>query len=213
MIGRREMNKIVRFHALSSILLLLLCQEAHAQNDPKSVIRKDEVPTAALQACSIFRDKDHMETASKFPRHIDFGERTVQSGGITGYEYLYFLNNGSNQKVKAIVAVMPSGRPILNPRHLHFDYGPIPILSELSLRVAEILWTAKENDYSVKFTERNKVQRSYELFCSNINGQETPSERIFVDVMFESNMFSKYRIRGKRIFAEWYDAEHRSHGK
>lgn len=201
------MKKIVGHQVFSWILLLLLCQQAIAQNN-----RKDETSTAALQDCSIFREKDHMEMASKIPRHIDFGERTVQSGGITGYEYLYFLSNGSNQKVKALIAVMPSGRPILNPRYLHFDYGPIPILSELSLRVAEILWTAKANDYSTDFTERNKVQRSYELYCSNVNGRETPSERIFLDVVFESNMFSKYRIRGKGIFAEWYDANYQSHG-
>jgi hypothetical protein len=186
---------------LASLLLLFfsLCNVAKAADKPQQ-----SYANKSLDTFSIFRPKDNIETAKDVPVRVRLGETVEQSHGAKGYEHLYMITKPHDQRVVAVLAVLHGGRPILNPRYLEFEYGPIPDLNKISLETADKLWRSKSTRTDSK-PDQGEIEKVYSLQSKSMNGGFIPTKTFELGAVFANNQLKKYRVRSEAVNDRWHD--------
>jgi hypothetical protein len=93
----------------------------------------------------------------------------------------------------AIITLHGNEAPFLNPRyeHIDVDYGPIPLLSDITPEQADQLWGSGP-------TESNPSnERTYRLMCRNFGWA------FFLDLVFDHRKLVKYRVRVPSFPNSW----------
>lgn len=109
-------------------------------------------------------------------------------------DFVYLARPGENNFV-AVVKFEPGSPAILDPEG--FDYGPVPLLVNLTQAQANILW-------GLPISSNSSTISTYRL--TTFNEQE-----FFLDVRFRANKIEKYRLRSKTF--ETYDRSIPEDGK
>lgn len=107
---------------------------------------------------------------------------------------LRFLKRPDDGRYVAVVEINRYDSAILNPtweNNLH--YGPIPSLSDMTLKQADALWN------SGSFDDNSEVKnRTYKLISGEpLQGRN--SEIFYIDAVFQNKKIKKYRLRSKAI--------------
>jgi hypothetical protein len=136
------------------------------------------------------------------------GEYPLSKEDLANSKSFILLRRPSDGRCVAVVEVSSDGSVVLNPRSTVFpknpfrkycwDYGPIPILAEMSISQADHLWgeTGK--------SESNDVKRTYRL--KTFNSPKDPD--FFLDLIFKNDYVEKYRLRSSELkgASSWLNA-------
>lgn len=95
----------------------------------------------------------------------------------------------------AVVRVEHDGQVVLNPRAKGFDYGPIPILRDMTEAQADELWG----------TETKSLKD--DVVTYNLMSYQSRSN-LFIDVVFREDRIDKYRVRSDLLEkSQWNGVE------
>lgn len=193
--------KVWTYLLVASSLILVNSMPSLASAEKK---HPQSYANKSLDTFSIFRPKDNIETAKDVPVRVRLGETVEQSHGAKGYERLYMITKPHDQRVVAVLAVLHGGRPILNPRYLEFEYGPIPDLNKVSLETADRLWGSK-SDKTISKTDQGEIEKVYKLQSKSMNGGFIPNKTFELGAVFANNELKKFRVRGEAVNDQWHD--------
>lgn len=102
----------------------------------------------------------------------------------------YFLTRPGEKNFVAIMRLETYRAPSINPE-IGFDYGPIPLLEEMTIDQFDCLWGPGQ-----KGPEESKDSRTYKL--SFVNAKSV-TEEVLINCIFKDNHIQKYQILGPEL--------------
>lgn len=107
----------------------------------------------------------------------------------------------------AVLAIQQTGKPILNPRYLRFNYGAIPELESFSLETTEKFWGAGKLTDS-EIGKKNEVVKTFKFISVRKNDIPSFSTVFKVDMVFSNNKLTRYRVKGSNASSIWLDPKY-----
>ncbi len=99
----------------------------------------------------------------------------------------YFLTRPGEKNFVAIMRLETYRLPSINPE-IGFDYGPIPLLEEMTIEQFDCLWGPDQKDPA-----ESKDLRTYKLSFVNT---KSVTEEVLINCIFKDNHIQKYQILG-----------------